>query len=169
MRMISFNKLYVAGPESNQRSLKPQSDSLSMLATQLQCIHEPPHVKTNKMAIASSEDTGKSVHPLSLIRVFAVRMKKNCPKLSTERIAKCEDSDQTGQVPRMIWVFAGHKGHFVGFVMKWHTFRKCILIFANGLRNKPHFWKPSSPAHSTVSLTAEPKIASSSPSPATDW
>ena len=30
-----------------------------------------------------------------------------------------EDSDQTGRMPRLIWVFDGHKGHFVGFVMRW--------------------------------------------------
>ena len=29
-----------------------------------------------------------------------------------------EDSDQTGQMPRLIWVFAGRTGHFVGFVMR---------------------------------------------------
>ena len=29
--MISFNERYVAGPESNQQSLEPQSDSLSTL------------------------------------------------------------------------------------------------------------------------------------------
>ena len=28
-----------------------------------------------------------------------------------------EDSDQTGQMPRLIWVFAGCTGHFVGFDM----------------------------------------------------
>ena len=28
-----------------------------------------------------------------------------------------EDSDQTGQMPRLIWVFAGRTVHFVGFVM----------------------------------------------------
>ena len=55
--------------------------------------------------------------------------------------AHYEDSGQTG---RMIWVFAGHKGHSVGFAMRWLTFRKCILIFASGLRNKPHFWRPCS-------------------------
>ena len=27
-----------------------------------------------------------------------------------------EDSDQTGRMPRLIWVFAGRTGHFVGFV-----------------------------------------------------
>ena len=29
-----------------------------------------------------------------------------------------EDSNQTGWMPRLIWVFAGHTCHFVGFVMK---------------------------------------------------
>ena len=47
-------------------------------------------------------------------------------------------------MPKLIWVFAGHKGHFVGFVIRWLTFRKCILTFASGLRNKPHFWRPCS-------------------------
>ena len=47
-------------------------------------------------------------------------------------------------MPRLIWVFAGHKGNFVGFVMRWLTFRKCIFISASGLRNKPHFWRPCS-------------------------
>ena len=28
-----------------------------------------------------------------------------------------EDSDQTGRMPRLIWVFAGHTCHFVGFVV----------------------------------------------------
>ena len=29
-----------------------------------------------------------------------------------------EDSDQTGRMPRLIWGFAGHTCHFVGFVMR---------------------------------------------------
>ena len=33
MRMISFNRRYVAGPESNLRFLDPQSDPLSMIGT----------------------------------------------------------------------------------------------------------------------------------------
>ena len=31
--------------------------------------------------------------------------------------AHSEDSDQSGQIPRLIWVFAG-RSHFVGFVMR---------------------------------------------------
>ena len=35
--------------------------------------NEPPDDKTNKMAYAPSEDSDQPGHPLSLIRVFAVR------------------------------------------------------------------------------------------------
>ena len=38
------------------------------------------------------------------------------PLLPIERTVK---TDQTGWMPRPIWVFAGCKGHFVGFVMWW--------------------------------------------------
>ena len=43
---------------------------------------EPTRDKTNKMACAASEDSDQPGHPPSLIRVFAVRMKKawgGCP------------------------------------------------------------------------------------------
>ena len=170
MRMISFNKLYVAGPESNQRPMKPQSDSLSTLcdlaamytwaaAWQNQpnghCVQRRHR---SACAFVQSDQSLRCPHE-----------EKLGPQLSIERTAKCEDSDQTGRVSRLIWVFAGHKGYFVGLVMKWLTLRNCILIFASGLRNKPHFWRPGSLAQSTVSLTAEPVIACSSPSPATYW
>ena len=47
--------------------------------------------------------------------------------LCAQRIAKdrsflhadSDDSDQTGQMPRLIWVFAERTCHFVGFVMWW--------------------------------------------------
>ena len=32
--------------------------------------------------------------------------------------ADSEDSDQTGRIPRQIWVFAA-RTHFIGFVMSW--------------------------------------------------
>ena len=32
--------------------------------------------------------------------------------------ADSEDSDQTGRMPRLIWVFAGRTCHLVGFVMR---------------------------------------------------
>ena len=39
-------------------------------------IIEPPHDKTDKMACVPSEDSDQPGHPPSLIRVFAVHMKK---------------------------------------------------------------------------------------------
>ena len=46
---------------------------------------EPTHDETNYMACAPSEDSDQPVHPPSLIRVFAVRMKKSlrCPHEET--------------------------------------------------------------------------------------
>ena len=38
--------------------------------------YEPPHDKTNITAYAPSDDSDQHGHPPSLIRVFAVRMKK---------------------------------------------------------------------------------------------
>ena len=75
-------------------------------------------------------------HPSSLIRVFTVRLQKlrsawastqsDQSSLCTQWVAKdprllhadSEYSDQTGRMPRLIWIFAGRTGHFVGFVMR---------------------------------------------------
>ena len=42
-----------------------------------------------------------------------------------------KDSDQTGWMPRLIWVFAGRTCHFVGFVMRLLKFCQtfCIIFF----------------------------------------
>ena len=45
--------------------------------------------------------------------------------------AESEDSDQTGWMPRLILVFAGRTGHFVGFVMRWFIF-KCLVEMKRG-------------------------------------
>ena len=39
-------------------------------------------------------------------------------------------TDQTGRMPRLIYVFAGRTNHFVGFVMRPHKFSYyCLLLF----------------------------------------
>ena len=80
-------------------------------------VNEPPHDSlTNKMT-APSEDSDQPGHPPSLIRVFAVRMKKpwvlGYPWSAKRRLW----SDW--QMPRLILVFAGRTCHFVGFVARW--------------------------------------------------
>ena len=48
--------------------------------------------------------------------------------------AHCEDSNQTGRTPRLIWVFAGRTCHFVGFVMTWLISRFCDV----GIKINPY-------------------------------
>ena len=48
------------------------------------------------------------------------------PWLSLERTAK---NDQTGWMPRLIWVFTGRTGHIVGFVMFWLKYEKTPALF----------------------------------------
>ena len=64
--------------------------------------------------------------------------------------ADSEDSDQTGRMPRLMWVFAGRTCHFVGFVMRRLIFRKhwqgkCLPRLGKGLpcgciSNEPIQW-----------------------------
>ena len=42
---------------------------------------------------------------------------RNIGSSATHRVHS-EDYDQTGRMPRLIWVFAGRTDHFVGFVMR---------------------------------------------------
>ena len=77
---------------------------LSGLSGEEQCIQqnkvEPPHDKTNKMICGPGEDSGQPGHPPSLIRVFALRMKKY--SVLTYPCSALEDSDKTGRMTRLI-------------------------------------------------------------------
>ena len=59
--------------------------------------NEPPHDKTNKMICVPSDDSDHPGHLPSLIRVFTMLAKG--PSFLH---ADSEDSDQTGQMPRLI-------------------------------------------------------------------
>ena len=62
----------------------------------------------------------------------------HCPHEGTlsTHWAHSEDSDQTGRMPRLIWVFAGRTCHFVSFVM-WR------LIWNQGkIQTKSHMSDP---------------------------
>ena len=76
--------------------------------------NEPSHDKTNKM----------DVHPAKT--QISLSAQSDQSSLSTHWVTKdpnflhadSEDSDQTGQMPRLIPVFAGRTCYFVGFVMR---------------------------------------------------
>ena len=75
---------------------------------------ESQHDKTNKMC-APSEDSDH----LGICLVWSessLSAWRNIGSLATHW-AHSEDSDQTGRMPRLIWVFAWHKCHFVGGVV----------------------------------------------------
>ena len=75
--------------------------------------------------------------------------------LSTQWVAKdpsflhadSEDSDQTGLMPRLLWIFAGRTCHFVGFVMRWliwilsYFHRKYNWIFDLNMSLWPTFYE----------------------------
>ena len=78
--------------------------------------NEPPHDKINKMAYAPSEDSDQPGRPPSLIRVFAVRMKKawvlSYP-LSVQQRLWSDWADAQADLS-LRWAHS----HFVGFVMR---------------------------------------------------
>ena len=73
--------------------------------------YEPPHDKTNKM----------TVRPLKAQVSLGIRPVWSESSLCAQWVAKdpsfvhavCEDSDQTGRMPRLVWVFAGLTCHFI--------------------------------------------------------
>ena len=73
---------------------------------------EPQHDKTNKMCVRSAK-TQVSLGRCP-VRLCAPWVAKDPRFLHAES----EGSDQTGRMPRLIWVFAGCTGHFVGFVVR---------------------------------------------------
>ena len=82
--------------------------------------YEPPHDKTNKMACAPSEDSDQPGHPPSLIRVFAVRMKKDwvpSSPLSAQWRLWSDWVDAQADLS-LRWTHSNS----VGFVMRWLIF-----------------------------------------------
>ena len=74
--------------------------------------YEPLHDKTNKITARSEDSDQPGVWSVLLCAQWVT-------KDPSFLHADSEDSDQTGQIPGLIRVFAGCTCHFVGFVMRW--------------------------------------------------
>ena len=85
-------------------------------------LFELPHDKPNKMACAPSEDSDQPGHPSSLIRVFAVRMKKAWV-LSYLLSAHNAQADLS-----LRWAHS----HFVGFDMRRPIYWTSLFIISVG-------------------------------------
>ena len=77
-------------------------------------ICEPPHDKTNKMTV-TIVDSDQPGHPPSLISLHCPHEETLGSKLSNKRKAK---TDQTGQMPRLIRIFAGCTCHLLIYVVQ---------------------------------------------------
>ena len=80
------------------------------------CLFERPHDKTKKLIVRPAKtQISLGIRPIWSESSLCARWVAKDPSfLHADR----EDSDQTGRMPRLIWVFAGCTCHFVGFVMR---------------------------------------------------
>ena len=73
-----------------------------------------------------TKPTKRYLHSLNTQISLGIHPVRSETSLCTQWVAKdpsflradSEDSDQTGRMPRLIWVFAGRTGKFVGFVTR---------------------------------------------------
>ena len=77
--------------------------------------------KPTKWPVHQWTQISLGIHPVW--SVFILRLMGG----SGPNISSCgqRDFDQTGWMPRLIWVFAGRTGHFVGFVLRQ------LILFLN--------------------------------------
>ena len=85
--------------------------------------NEPLHDKTNKMTLRPAKtQINLGIRPVWSESSLCTQWLAKEPSFLD---AESEDSDQTGRMPRLIWVFTGRTDHFVGFVMRW---LKCYKV-----------------------------------------
>ena len=93
--------------------------------------NNPEHDKTNKMTRAPSEDTDQSENSPSLIRAFAVHMKKLWD-LSLGTLATLERTAKTQ-------IIAWRTCHCVGFVMlRLNCFYLCLTVLQVDITKDSH-------------------------------
>ena len=103
------------------------------------------HDKTYKIACAPSKDSiSLGIRPIWSEFSLCAQWVAKDPRFLH---ADSEDSDQTGWMPRLIWIFGGRTCHFVGFVMLWLTcgyslevpwWGKLVSTHMFSWRNKKH-------------------------------
>ena len=113
---------------------------------------EPRQIQNQHNECAPSEDSYQPGHPPSLIRVFAVRLKKAW--VFSYPLSASKDSDRTGRMPRLTWVFAGRtvtllvffmlrlscsSGMLSSFILCWVCFPKLFSVLCRIPKANLHF------------------------------
>ena len=90
----------------------------------IHCTNEPQHDNTNKMSVRPA----KTQISLGIHSVWSESSLSTWRKLGSlaTHLAHSEDSDQTGRMPRLIWVFAGHT--LILLVLSCRRSNECCVI-----------------------------------------
>ena len=105
--------LFNATVSQNSTAVSKDTDQTAQADLGHGCLqYKPAHNKIYKMACTPSKNSDQ----LGISTVWSVSAWRKLGSWATHW-AHSKDSDQTGQMPRLIWVFAGRTCHFVGFVM----------------------------------------------------
>ena len=103
-------------------------------------LNEPQHDKTNKMSVCPAK-TKISLGIRPVRSESSLSAWRNLGSLATHW-AYSEDSHQTGRMPRLIWVFAGHTLIFLVLSCRGSnikTMLQCVKIFAVAQQTHAHF------------------------------
>ena len=118
----------------------PACNSISLSETS-PAPFEPRHNKTNKMTVLPAK-TQISLGIRTVWSESSLSAWRNLGPLATHW-AQNEDSDQTGRMPRLIWVFAGRI-----VILLVLSCRGSFIVFARVYADVRHSWKLMFPTHS---------------------
>ena len=107
-----------------------QAEEYARIENVRENLHEPRHDKTNKMSVRPAK-TQISLGIRPVWSESSLSAWKNLGSLATHWVHS-EDSDQTGRMPRFIWVFAGRTlilfvCHVVAQIKSVFTQPKCYV------------------------------------------
>ena len=92
-----------------------KKDKPQLSGEKIQNWFEPPRDKTNKMTVGPAKThISLGIRPVWSVSLLCTQWIAKDPRFL---YADSEDSDQSGRMPRLIWVFAERTCHFVGFVL----------------------------------------------------
>ena len=118
--------------------------------------HEPQHAKTNKVTVQPA----KTQISLGIRPVWSESSMSAWRKLGSlaTHLAQIEYSDQTGRMPRLIWVFAGRTATLLG--LSYRGSHQDYKTWQRSTENKGGAWE----SYKTIWVPSSEFVSSSIPS-----
>ena len=147
--------------------MKLNQKKQQLTADFLKCTYEPPHDNTNKVSVRP-ERTRISLGICPVWSESSLSAWRNFGPLATHW-AHSRDSDQTGRMPRLIWVFAGRT--LILFVLSrggsylYHSYacRTCVLRILGTVKHNIHITCNSASSRENLSSGFETRVDSNRP------